>query len=362
MAFGLITVKLVLRVCMRSLILLLPTASIVEEAHLPMFSSMEMPSLLGIASSTHMLPPVHHSEYNALALGAKEAEWQLLLFSQLDPGNHAPIPIYVDNSGIISMVFNPVDHQSNKHVKVGTHYTRELTANKIISPLRISTDANIADAFTKALAAPVLNKLIPSLVSAAPQQVSALMFSTSNTNAEEEKHVPSFQVNWPFLSVLQRELGADSHQVLDSGERFSTGRKKLEVVYWKDLPGHRVEVSRHSAMQLTNKEGTLYYVVSRSPKLTQAQPFGSFQLSAPTPAITCTSCKVQSTQLFSMIACACCGGRNFACCGGRNFAWSCECTGKAPVVSSSLPPALPATIITSVPVSITDVPPKLSKE
>jgi len=56
------------------------------------------------------------------------------------------MPLYVDSSGVVSMVFNPVDHSSNKHVKLACHYVRELAVEKFIAP-------NLADLFTKPVAA-----------------------------------------------------------------------------------------------------------------------------------------------------------------------------------------------------------------
>jgi hypothetical protein len=94
----------------------------------------------------------NHSEYAALACGAKEAQWLVYLFSDLDPRvSHTPVPLFVDNSGIVSMVFNPVEHQSNKHLRVSLHYARELAEEKVIVPQRVTTEDNLADIFTKPL-------------------------------------------------------------------------------------------------------------------------------------------------------------------------------------------------------------------
>ena len=77
----------------------------------------------------------NHSEYAALALAGREAEWLTILFKDLEPDiSITPIPILVDNTGVVSLVFNPVDHKSNKHVKLSCHYARELTDTKIILP------------------------------------------------------------------------------------------------------------------------------------------------------------------------------------------------------------------------------------
>jgi histone deacetylase 1/2 len=101
---------------------------------------------------TFVTTSTNHSEYAALAQGAKEAQWFVYLFEQLEPQvKHTPVPLFVDNSGVISLVFNPVDHQANKHIRLNCHYARELTDLKIIAPQRVPTDKNLADSFTKPL-------------------------------------------------------------------------------------------------------------------------------------------------------------------------------------------------------------------
>jgi hypothetical protein len=95
----------------------------------------------------------------------KEAQRLVYLFDELDVGQpHTPIPIYVDSSGVVSLVFNPVDHQSNKHVRIACHYAREMTELKVIVPQRIATTENLADGFTKALGAPQFKKCVDSYV------------------------------------------------------------------------------------------------------------------------------------------------------------------------------------------------------
>ena len=107
----------------------------------------------------------NHSEYAALFSAAKEAQWLKYLFQdfKLD-GTLTPIPIYVDSSGVVSMVFNPVDHQSNKHIQIEHHYSRELTEIRTIAPQRLPSAENVADAFTKPLAAPAFSAVVPKLV------------------------------------------------------------------------------------------------------------------------------------------------------------------------------------------------------
>ncbi len=116
----------------------------------------------------------NHSEYAALAQGAKEAQWYVYLFQQLEPqAVHTPVPLFVDNSGVISLLQNPVDHAANKHIRISCHYSRELMEEKTIAPQRVSSEANLADAFTKPLPIPAFKNVLPKYVRA-PQQPTAI--------------------------------------------------------------------------------------------------------------------------------------------------------------------------------------------
>jgi hypothetical protein len=111
----------------------------------------------------------NHSEYAALAQGAKEAQWLVYLFGELENGvKHTPVPIFVDNSGVVSLVFNPVDHQSNKHIRLACHYARELADLQVIAPQRVATDKNLADVFTKSLGGVAFKAMVGHFVKPGP--------------------------------------------------------------------------------------------------------------------------------------------------------------------------------------------------
>jgi hypothetical protein len=118
---------------------------------------------------TFVTTSTNHSEYAALFLAAKEAQWLVYLFQELEPAQqHSPLPIFVDSSGVVSLVFNPVDHQSNKHVRMECHYARELAELKVIAPQRVASENNLADIFTKPLSVPVFKLMAPRFVSDPP--------------------------------------------------------------------------------------------------------------------------------------------------------------------------------------------------
>ena len=63
------------------------------------------------------------------------------------------------------MVFNPVEHQSNKHIRISCHYARELAEEKVIAPQRVATEDNLADLLTKPLGGVAFKALVDRFVS-----------------------------------------------------------------------------------------------------------------------------------------------------------------------------------------------------
>ena len=114
---------------------------------------------------TYVTSCTNHSEYAALFSAAKEAQWLVYLFQEFKLDQDlTPIPIYIDSSGVVSMVFNPVDHQSNKHVEIAHHFSRELTEKRVITPQRLPSAQNVADILTKPLPAATFATLVPQIV------------------------------------------------------------------------------------------------------------------------------------------------------------------------------------------------------
>ena len=116
------------------------------------------------------------------------------LFSQLEPKvKHTPVPLFVDNSGVISLVFNPVDHKANKHIRISCHFARELTEEQVIAPQRVPSNKNLADIFTKSLGTVAFRGLLEYYVRAtAVSSVRGGVLAsglTDNTNALPEPQV-----------------------------------------------------------------------------------------------------------------------------------------------------------------------------
>jgi len=59
-------------------------------------------------------------------------------------------PIYIDNNSAISIVNNPVKHSKTKHIEIRYHFIRDCNEKKLIQVLKVHTDNQYADLFTKA--------------------------------------------------------------------------------------------------------------------------------------------------------------------------------------------------------------------
>ncbi|KAJ9538292.1 hypothetical protein OSB04_031025 [Centaurea solstitialis] len=59
-------------------------------------------------------------------------------------------PIYIDNNSAISIVNNPVKHSKTKHIEIKYHFIRDCNEKRLIQVLKVHTDDQYADLFTKA--------------------------------------------------------------------------------------------------------------------------------------------------------------------------------------------------------------------
>jgi hypothetical protein len=90
------------------------------------------------------------AEYMAAASAIKEALWLRKLLSDLQLGS-GTISIFADNQSAIKLLRNPIITGRAKHIDVMHHFARERVLRKEVKVSYISTDAMLADVFTKVL-------------------------------------------------------------------------------------------------------------------------------------------------------------------------------------------------------------------
>jgi hypothetical protein len=86
-----------------------------------------------------------------------------MLLTELRLPLSSPPTLWCDNIGATFLATNPVIHARTKHVEIDFHFIRERLVNKSLRLSFITSKDQIADVFTKPLAAPRFLHLISKL-------------------------------------------------------------------------------------------------------------------------------------------------------------------------------------------------------
>ena len=93
------------------------------------------------------------AEYVAACEAAKEATWLRKFLTDLEvvPDMDKPIKLYCDNSGAVANSKEPRSHKSAKHIERKYHLIRDIVDRGDVAVLKIASEDNLADPFTKTL-------------------------------------------------------------------------------------------------------------------------------------------------------------------------------------------------------------------
>lgn len=92
------------------------------------------------------------AEYRALSTTTCELQWLLFLLDELKVKSIRVPALYCDNQCAIHIAANLVFHERIKHLEIDCHFVREKLQSGMMKLLRVSSKAQLADFFTKALA------------------------------------------------------------------------------------------------------------------------------------------------------------------------------------------------------------------
>ena len=97
------------------------------------------------------------AEYVAACEAAKEAVWLRKFLTDLEvvPDMDKPLTLYCDNSGAVANSKEPRSHKRGKHIERKYHLIREIVQRGDANVMKIASQDNLADPFTKTLTAKV---------------------------------------------------------------------------------------------------------------------------------------------------------------------------------------------------------------
>ena len=91
------------------------------------------------------------AEYIALSEVTRIVVWLRGILKEIGFEQEEPTVIYEDNNSCIFMAENEENSERSKHIDVKYHYIREQILKKQVKLIRIETENNLADMFTKAI-------------------------------------------------------------------------------------------------------------------------------------------------------------------------------------------------------------------
>ncbi|KAI3677784.1 hypothetical protein L6452_37054 [Arctium lappa] len=141
------------------------------------------------------------AEYIATASCCSQVLW--IQNQMLDYGvTFLHTPIFIDNSSAISIVNNPVKHSKTKHIEIRYHFIRDCNEKKLIQVVKVHTDNQFADLFTKAFDG--IHSSTQFITSLKEQELSRSMASMTFIDEHNE------------IAMLQKPKQADGfHQIVD---------------------------------------------------------------------------------------------------------------------------------------------------
>ena len=93
------------------------------------------------------------TEYIAACEAAKESIWLKKFYTYLEiiPNMEKPLVLYCDNSGAVANSKEPRSHKRGKHIERKYHLIRDIVHRGDVVVMKIASEQNLTDPFTKTL-------------------------------------------------------------------------------------------------------------------------------------------------------------------------------------------------------------------
>ena len=104
------------------------------------------------------------AEYFSAALAGREAVYARDFIDDIGFGVTAPTPLFLDNKATIELTQDPVAFKKTKHILRHAHELRDRVARRVLRPVYVPTDQQLADVLTKGLREDAHRVLLDSLL------------------------------------------------------------------------------------------------------------------------------------------------------------------------------------------------------
>ncbi|KAJ3570020.1 hypothetical protein NP233_g4673 [Leucocoprinus birnbaumii] len=168
------------------------------------------------------------AEYIAVGEATRESIWLRTHLAERNNECKGATIIFCDNNGAITLSKDPIHHTRNKHIDVRHHFIREKVEDQQIDVWRVSTEDNVADVLTKALAGAAFERFRDALGDGEnPRRIQALI----HTSARHRRAYNHFMSQEPEGKV-------DTNEELEKFfiDAASTPPVSPKHSAWKDCP------------------------------------------------------------------------------------------------------------------------------
>lgn len=91
------------------------------------------------------------AEFRAMCNVTCESMWILKVCKDLELKVVTPVEMFCDNSSTMKIAANPVLHERSKHFEIDLFFIREKISDGVIKTVKVKSENNVADIFTKGL-------------------------------------------------------------------------------------------------------------------------------------------------------------------------------------------------------------------
>ncbi|KAL6195313.1 hypothetical protein ACLB2K_030933 [Fragaria x ananassa] len=89
------------------------------------------------------------AEYKGMAQGVYELLWLRSLLKSMGFKQEWSMPLHCDNTAVVEIAHNPVQHDQTKHVEIDNHFIKEKLDDRIILFPFVHSKVQLADILTK---------------------------------------------------------------------------------------------------------------------------------------------------------------------------------------------------------------------